>query len=562
MVLQSRSTPGPAAEKGSSVGIHVALNHKTSYHYDRRIALSAQVVRLRPAPHCRTPILSYSMTVTPKAHFINWQQDPFSNYLGRLVFPEKTDRFEVEVDLVADMIVINPFDFFLEPDAETFPFGYEPSLKTDLGPYLAREPAGEKLKAYLATIDRSPRPTIDFFVDLNQQLSQAIKYLIRMEPNVQSCEKTLTLGSGSCRDSAWLMVNILRHLGLAARFVSGYLIQLTQDVKSLDGPSGPEADFTDLHAWTEVYLPGAGWVGMDPTSGLFAGEGHIPLACSPEPQSAAPITGALEKCEVDFSHTCPCGAFSRRPGPPGPIRIMVWSAIVALGDRVDRELETSDVRLTMGGEPTFVSIDNMDGAQWNTEALGEEKRQLSESLIKALREQWAPGGLLHYGQGKWYPGESLPRWALGCYWRTDGKPVWRDDRWIADTSVDYGFDITDAKSFIDALAENLGVSRRYIRESYEDVLYYLHKEQRLPVNVDPADPKLDNPEERARMAAPSSAGWGRWSATSCPCSTDPGKAAPGPSGASTCSCCPATLRPGLRLPLESLPWVSEADFPP
>jgi uncharacterized protein (DUF2126 family)/transglutaminase-like putative cysteine protease len=561
MVLQSRSTPGPAAEKGSSVGIHVALNHKTSYHYDRRIALSAQVVRLRPAPHCRTPILSYSMTVTPKAHFINWQQDPFSNYLGRLVFPEKTDRFEVEVDLVADMIVINPFDFFLEPDAETFPFGYEPSLKTDLGPYLAREPAGEQLKAYLATIDRSPRPTIDFFVDLNQQLSQAIKYLIRMEPNVQSCEKTLTLGSGSCRDSAWLMVNILRHLGLAARFVSGYLIQLTQDVKSLDGPSGPEADFTDLHAWTEVYIPGAGWVGMDPTSGLFAGEGHIPLACSPEPQSAAPITGALEKCEVDFSHDMSVRRIFEAPRATRPYPDNVWSAIVALGDRVDRELETSDVRLTMGGEPTFVSIDNMDGAQWNTEALGEEKRQLSESLIKALREQWAPGGLLHCGQGKWYPGESLPRWALGCYWRTDGKPVWRDDRWIGDTSVDYGFDITDAKSFIDALAENLGVSRRYIRESYEDILYYLHKEQRLPVNVDPADPKLDNPEERARMVRTFERGLGAVAGYVLPLQHGSWKSGPWPFRGEHMFLLPGDSPAGLRLPLESLPWVSEADFP-
>ena len=483
------------------MGIHVALNHKTTYRYDRRIALSPQIVRLRPAPHCRTPILSYSMTVTPAGHFINWQQDPFSNYLGRLVFPEKTTAFEVEVDLVAEMIIINPFDFFLEPGADTFPFTYASKLKSDLEPYLAKEPAGKRLDAYLAKIDRRPKPTNDFLVGLNQQLSRDIRYLIRLEPNVQGCEQTLTLGSGSCRDSAWLLVNILRHLGLAARFVSGYLIQLAADVKSLDGPSGPEADFTDLHAWTEVYLPGAGWVGMDPTSGLFAGEGHIPLACSPEPQSAAPITGALEKCGVEFSHHMGVRRILEAPRSTRPYPERVWEAIVDLGDRVDREMTQADIRLTMGGEPTFVAIDDMDGDQWNTAALGEEKEQLAETLIKRLRQQWAPGGLLHYGQGKWYPGESLPRWALGCYWRKDGRPVWTDERWIADASKDYGFGAAEAKRFIETLADTLAVSRDFIREGYEDILYYLHKEQRLPVNVDPSDPRLDDPEARARMAA-------------------------------------------------------------
>ncbi len=453
-----RAMMPPTPKKGPTVGIHVALNHKTAYRYDRPITLSPQVVRLRPAPHCRTPILSYSMTVTPKNHFINWQQDPFSNYLGRLVFPEKTDEFQVEVDLVAEMVVINPFDFFLEPGAETFPFEYEPRLKTDLGPYLARESAGKKLTAFVSGIDRGPQQIIHFLVDLNRKLSREIAYLIRMEPNVQSCEQTLALGSGSCRDSAWLLVNILRHLGLAARFVSGYLIQLAPDVKSLDGPSGPEADFTDLHAWTEVFLPGAGWVGMDPTSGLFAGEGHIPLACSPEPQSAAPVTGALEKCEVDFNHRMSVRRLREAPRSTRPYPEEVWEAIDALGERVEHELERAEVRLTMGGEPTFVSIDDMDGAQWNTEALGPDKRQLAETLIKRLRRQWAPGGLLHYGQGKWYPGESLPRWALGCYWRADGRPVWTDDALIADTATDYGFGAAEAKTFIDTLAEILGLT--------------------------------------------------------------------------------------------------------
>jgi len=543
------------------VGIHVALNHKTSYRYDRRINLAPQIMRLRPAPHCRTPILSYSVTVTPETHFINWQQDPFSNYLGRLVFPEKTDIFQVEVDLVADMIIINPFDFFLEPEAETFPFVYAPKLKTELGPYLKQKQAGNKLAAFVDGIDHRPQKTNDFLVDLNQRLSKEIRYLIRMEPNVQSCEQTLTLGSGSCRDSAWLLVNILRHLGLAARFVSGYLIQLAADVKSLDGPSGPAADFTDLHAWAEVYIPGAGWVGMDPTSGLFAGEGHIPLACSPEPQSAAPITGALDECEVDFSHTMHVVRIREEPRSTRPYPEPVWEAIVNLGDQVDRELEQADVRLTMGGEPTFVSIDDMDGDQWNTAALGEEKRLLAEQLIKKLQRLWAPGGLLHYGQGKWYPGESLPRWALGCYWRTDGKPIWGDARWMADAATDYGYGITEAKRFLEALADRLQVDRRYIRESFEDILYYLHKEQRLPVNVTPHDPHLDDPEARTRMVHTFERGLGAVVGYVLPLQHGSWKSGPWPLRGDHMFLLPGDSPAGLRLPLESLPWVTEADFP-
>ena len=230
------------------MSIHAALNHVTHYKYDRPVNLGPQVVRLRPAPHSRSKVVSYSLRVEPAKHFINWQQDPFANFQARLVFPEPATEFKVTVDLVVEMAVYNPFDFFLEPSAEKFPFRYEPQVAEELAPYLQCEPLTPLVAAYLEKIDRRQRAIVDFLVDLNQQVQRDVKNLIRMEPGVQTPEQTLQLASGSCRDSGWLLVQLLRRLGLAARFVSGYLIQLKPDVKSLEGPSGTEVDFTDLHA--------------------------------------------------------------------------------------------------------------------------------------------------------------------------------------------------------------------------------------------------------------------------------------------------------------------------
>ena len=191
------------------MALHVALTHATKYRYDRLIGMGPQVVRLKPAPHARTPIISYSLTIEPKPHFINWQQDPFGNFLARIVFPEKIEHFDVTVDLVADMAVINPFDFFVEESAETWPFAYEPALAVDLAPFLTPDPAGPALTQYLETVDRSPgRTTVDFLCSVNAQLQRDIAYLVRMEPGVQTPEETLTQRSGSCRDSAWLLVQM------------------------------------------------------------------------------------------------------------------------------------------------------------------------------------------------------------------------------------------------------------------------------------------------------------------------------------------------------------------
>jgi uncharacterized protein (DUF2126 family) len=551
------------------MAIQVALHHVTTYDYDKLVTLGPQVIRLRPAPHCRTPILSYALQVDPHLHFINWQQDPYANYLARMVFPERTDQLKITVDLVAEMAVYNPFDFFLEPAAEAFPFRYEGQLAHDLMPYLVKHEKTPRLARLLAEIDDRRVRTMDYLVAINQLLQQKITYTIRMEPGVQAPEETLTLGSGSCRDSAWLMVNLLRHKGLAARFVSGYLIQLTPDVKSLDGPSGTEVDFTDLHAWCEVYLPGAGWIGLDPTSGLLAGEGHIPVACTPEPGSASPISGALEKCEVSFSHEMNISRIYESARVTKPYTEKQWNEIQALGHAIDNLLEASDVRLTMGGEPTFVAVDDRDGAEWNTEALGPTKRGLASSLVARLKQHYGPGGFLHFGQGKWYPGEQLPRWALSAYWRKDGQPCWTNPQLLADERDPHRYTSEDAKTFIQCLTQKLGIDGQYILPGYEDTYYYLWRERRLPVNVDPFDSRLDDELERARLrrvfdqglcqvtgyVLPLQRTWSAalelnlWQSGSWFLRDQRLYLVPGDSAM------------GYRLPIDSQPWVSATDYP-
>ena len=485
------------------MSIQVAIHHATRYRYDRAIALGPQTVRLRPAPHCRTKIVAYSLTVEPKSHFINWQQDPQSNWLARIMVPEKTDHFTVSVDLTVELDVINPFDFFLEPEAEHFPFTYAPDLKAELEPYLRIKDCGVRFDDYVAAMPRDNKQTTAFLFDVNARLSREIGYLIRMEPGIQSPDETLKNRSGSCRDSAWLLVQILRHLGLAARFASGYLIQLKPDVKSLDGPSGASQDFTDLHAWCEVYLPGAGWVGLDPTSGLFAGEGHIPLACAANPTQAAPISGAVEKSEVLFDFDMSITRVLEPPRVTKPYSEGQWAEIERLGDQVDQILKTHDVRLTMGGEPTFVSIDDRSGAEWHTAAVGPTKRGLADVLIRRLRDRFAPGGLLHYGQGKWYPGEPLPRWAFALYWRADGVPLWKNPERIAPENATHQVSLGEAQRLTEAIARKLGLDPSYVAPAYEDFWHHLGKERSLPPNVDVTelDPaKLDDKEERERLA--------------------------------------------------------------
>jgi uncharacterized protein (DUF2126 family)/transglutaminase-like putative cysteine protease len=476
----------------------VALEHSTIYRFAHPVSVHPHTVRLRPAPHTRTPITAYSLTVRPEQHFRNWQQDPFGNWVARLVFPEPVTELEITVDLVADLTVVNPFDFFLESYAEQFPFAYPPLLAADLAPYLrpvdedaAGSGPGPEVVKWLAAqriLERdTPWRTIDFLVEVNRRVQGDVGYSVRMEPGVQTPDETLTRAIGSCRDSAWLLVSVLRQLGLAARFVSGYLVQLAADQPAIDGPSGPTADFTDLHAWAEVFIPGAGWIGLDPTSGLFAGEGHIPLSATPHPASSAPITGATDPVAVEFSFRNTVRRIHEDPRVTLPYNQAQWTAVQALGTHVDGLLDAGDVRLTMGGEPTFVSVDDVSTPQWDTAADGPEKRRLAAALAERLRERWAPGGLVHHGQGKWYPGEELPRWAIQLLWRADGVPLWRDPA-LLDMPWDPARpDVTPGSSaaLASGIAARLGVPGDFVLPAFEDPFGRIWDDVRQPLGAPP-----------------------------------------------------------------------------
>ncbi|HEX7761714.1 MAG TPA: transglutaminase family protein, partial [Caulobacteraceae bacterium] len=547
------------------MSVVAALNHVTRYRYDQPASLGPHIVRLRPAPHTRTRIASYSMTVEPQAHFINWQQDPHGNWLARIVFPEPAREFSITVDLTAEMVVINPFDFFTESYAETLPFAYPPDLAQDLAPYMAVDDDGPRLEAAVAALNPAGQPTVDFIVGLNAQIQRDVAYVVRMEPGVQSPDATLSLGSGSCRDSAWLLVQMLRRLGLAARFVSGYLIQLKHDIDPLQGPLGTQTDFTDLHAWAEVYIPGAGWIGLDATSGLLCGEGHIPLAASPHYRSAAAITGAASAVADHFDFSMAVSRFVEPIRITRPFEEADWQALDRVGEKVEAALQAQDVRLTMGGEPTFVSVDDFEAAEWNIDASGPTKPVIAEQLLHRLKDRFGAGGMLHHGQGKWYPGEPLPRWALGLYWRRDGKPVWRVD---PEKGRHRPATTADALGLVRRLAARLGVDPELALPAREDPLHWIKTEADLPDNLEIIDEELDDADSRATLRRAMQGGLSKAVGFVLPLRRATTKA----EGEGWLSeawrfrrgrlyLIPGDSPLGLRLPLDSLPVLKPEDYP-
>ena len=480
--------------------LHVALTHKTSYHYDRLIALGPQTIRLRPAPQARTAILSYELTVEPKPHFINWMQDPQGNHLARVVFPEKVDRFEVTVDLVADMVTINPFDFFLEPEAETYPFSYDPVLDQELAPFRKTETPGPLLAALLAAIPREEQRTVDKLVALNTLIQHKVAYIVRLEPGVFTPEETLAGASGSCRDfglAAGAGAAPSRHGGALRLRLPDPACGRREAAGRAARPDGrfhrPARLGRGLSARRRL-----GRAGCDLRPAVRRG----PYPARRQPRSdlrrADHRAGGEGRGEVRLRHVG--DAHQETPRTTKPYTDPQWQAILARGQEVDHALKRSDVRLTMGGEPTFIAADDMDAPEWNTDALGPTKRAYAGRLIRRLMDRWSQGAVLNHSMGKQYPGEQLPRWALHCHWRADGETVWNDPALLASDDDTDDATAGEAARFAHSLAERLQVDPGLVIPAYEDIHYYLWKEHRLPANVLAEDAKLRDPLERARLA--------------------------------------------------------------
>jgi len=473
------------------------VQHRSHYEYPRPAALGPHLVRLRPANHTRARIETYRLAIEP-AHRVHWHQDPHGNHVARVTFQlgQRVDALDVLVELAVDIRPVNPFDFLVDPRCREVPFAYPDGLAEELAPFLGLDdPAyaiGPRARELIDSLPAHGEP-VDVMVEANRRIGAEVRYVIREEHGVWTPEQTLCEGRGSCRDSAVLLIAALRSRGLAARFVSGYLIQLTDEGMIPDQPRGIGRDVVDLHAWAEVYLPGAGWIGLDATSGLLTGEGHIPLACTASPALASPIDGTSDVTAVRVDFSTSIARLGHEPRPTAPYTEKVWQELLAGADRADVAIERSGLVVTVGGEPTFTSREAPEAPEWNGEALGDSKWRQGLRLAEGLRDRLVPGAVVLHRMGKQYPGESLPRWALDLCARRDGAAVWPARHLALDAGIGA------AERLAAAIARRIGVEPA-VRPAYEDPWRLLQEEAALPVGIDPRRAGLDDPEERRRLA--------------------------------------------------------------
>ena len=491
--------------------MRIRIRHETSYRYPKPAIFGPHTIRLCPADHAGASVLSYNLQLNPEAE-VRWQRDPWGNRIARATFSEGTqsDSLTLVVDAAFDIRPVNPFDFFVDDRCRDLPFSYPDELTTELEPFLARPSVGPLLAQFLESCPAHGYVT-DHLVRLNRKIAKEVQYIIRNEPGIQTSEETLRSARGSCRDSAALLVDAFRAQGLAARFVSGYLIQLADEGNIPNEARGVEHDVLDLHAWAEVYVPGAGWVGLDGTSGLLTGEGHVPLAGTVDPAHAAPVDGTTNLTANAVHFDMAVQRLGHEPRPRRPYTDEAWQALRALGRAVDDKLADEQLRLTMGGEPTWTSRFHPTAKEWNTDALGPTKWTAGIHLANELLRRLTQGGLLMQRMGKHYPGESLPRWALHLFWRRDGHRIWQDPA-LLDTHAGAYIAVDgrtieppdrpspDAERFIHSLARELGLSSAEIYPGYEDPWPVIIEEAHLPPDVDPMAAELEDPEERRRLA--------------------------------------------------------------
>ena len=442
----------------------IALTHRMDLRFDRQVQLSTHWLRLRPAPHTKATLEAYSLKVEPDTSFLNWVRDPYENYLARLDLPEPVSGLGLVVEVIAELVPANPFNFLVEPYAFKYPFAYPSHHAKELAPYLRIGQQSPAVLAWLDGLTLAPGYITERLGELNLKLNKTFPATQDSRPGIVDLEAMLRQGRGSNSDLAWLLTLSLRSLGLAARFTSGYLAM----------PASAEGgvDMAKLHAWSEVYLPGAGWVGLDPSVGVFTAEGHIPLATAPEPLRTLPVVGYVEACQETFREDISLRRLLPKP-VSWPYGESQWADMQALGAKIDAESSAQAVDLSVAIDLAFVSAYYAGEPEWTTAALGPNKRQVAAELLDRLRKRLAPGGVLHLGQCDWYSGEAVPRWRLGSFFRADGVPVWRNPELLGFRQVSFPISPSDAKRFAELLAANLGIAPDFIQPAHEDGLHQL-----------------------------------------------------------------------------------------
>lgn len=539
----------------------VALIHHIEQAFGSRRTVPTHWLRVRPAPHTRPAVTAYTIQVDCQPHFLNWVRDPFENHVARLDLPEPVTGLALTVEILADLVPLNPFDFLTESEATRFPFEYAEQTRKELAPYLKIETPGARLSAWLKTLDHEPAYIVEKLGTLNQAVHQRVTSPgLNWNPAFPGTEAAildgieldgvLETGGFTPWQAAWLLTLSLRHLGLAARFTSGYRIFL--DV------SDPASDTASLHAWSEVFIPGAGWLGLDPAAGMYTHEGYIPLASTPEPVRALPLTGLDSR--YPLQHTVKV----RRLLPatlPNPYTEAQWADLNATGEQVNAVLAAQDIRLANAQTLSFVSPAHRYAPEWSTQALGQHKRQVAEELLQRLKRLWAAGAVIQETQGEWFGGETLPRWQLQVCFRSDGLPLWHHEDWHDIHALQEPLTAADLETFARSLTRNLQLSPDYLLPAHEDPLYELWRNRRTLQFHPPAEALSDTTSRRQladRLSEtrcdpvayvlplrwePLTGRWhsGRWSFRRGGLYLVPGDSAP-----------------GYRLPLGSLPVDAEA----
>ncbi|WP_432694981.1 transglutaminase family protein [Marinobacterium sp. YM272] len=260
------------------------IKHSTWYGFNGEVTLDPHWLRIRPRVDHDIRILSATLTLTPPASNVRWYRDVENNSVAVVDFDQPCTELEILSEVELEHFDQQPLDFMVEDYAVDYPFNYLDEDRVVLAPYFAMTESSDALRAWIANIWDGGEALQSYTLlrRLCDAIENGFEYKVREEVGVQAPEETLSLGSGSCRDFANLYIAAVRHLGFAARFVSGYLFV----------PPGPEF-FGTTHAWAEVYIPGAGWKGFDPTSGEITGATHIPVAVARNPETVPPVEGAF-----------------------------------------------------------------------------------------------------------------------------------------------------------------------------------------------------------------------------------------------------------------------------